>query len=119
MGYLPRHFKTQLWHFSGPRTLEHHMATFANELRQHPDRWKRHQYDFHWHDDPPALVLYRGHQEDAMRADWEGLVAGIDGNVDESSERMGAGYAIGDGHIPIRAFSAPVGGPSIHSARSC
>jgi len=46
-----------------------------------------------------------------MRANWEGLVAGTDGSVDESSERMGAGYAIGDGHIPIRAFSAPVGGP--------
>jgi hypothetical protein len=46
-----------------------------------------------------------------MRANWEGLVAGTDDSVDESSERMGAGYAIGDGHIPIRAFSAPVGGP--------
>ncbi len=110
---FPAHFKTQLWHISGPRTLEHNIANFASELRQHQDRWKHHQYDFHWHDDPvpPALVLYRSHQQDAMRANWEGLVAGTDGSVDESSERMGAGYAIGDGHIPIRAFSAPVGGP--------
>ncbi len=46
-----------------------------------------------------------------MRANWDGLVAGTDGSVDERSELMGAGYAMGDGPIPIRAFSAPVGGP--------
>ena len=46
-----------------------------------------------------------------MKATWEGLVAGTDGSVDERSERMGAAYAIGDEPIPIRVFSAPVGGP--------
>ena len=46
-----------------------------------------------------------------MRANWEGLVVGTDGSVEERSERMGAGYAIGGKPNPIRAFSAPVGGP--------
>ena len=75
----------------------------------------RNQYDFtfHWHGDPvpPALLLYRSHQQDSLRANWDGLVAGTDGSDDERSERMGAGYAMVDGPIPIRAFSAPVGGP--------
>ena len=48
------HFKTQLWRTPGPQTLEHNMVTSASELRQHPDRWMRHQYDFHWHDDPTS-----------------------------------------------------------------
>ena len=39
------------------------------------------------------------------------MVAGTDGSVDESSETMGAGYAIGDAPLPIRVLSAPVGGP--------
>ncbi len=42
---------------------------------------------------------------------WTGLVADTDGSVDESSETMGAGYAIGDAPLPIRVFSASVGGP--------
>ena len=46
-----------------------------------------------------------------MKAIWEGLVAGTDGSVDKRSERMGAGYAIGAQPVPIRVFSAPVGGP--------
>jgi hypothetical protein len=89
------------------------MATSASKLRQHLNRWESRQYDFHWHEDPvpPPLVLYRKYQQDAIRATWQGLVAGTDGSVDLRSERMGAGYAIGDGPIPIRAFSAPVGGP--------
>ena len=37
-----------------------------------------------------------------MRASREGLVAGTDGSVDERSERIGAGYAIGDQRIPIQ-----------------
>ena len=60
---------------------------------------------------PPPLTIYRQHQQDAMKATWEGLVAGTDGSVDGRSERMGAGYAIGAQPVPIRVFSAPVGGP--------
>jgi hypothetical protein len=110
---FPAHFKTQLWHTPGSPTLKHRMATSASKLRQHLNRWESRQYDFHWHEDPvpPPLVLYRKYQQDAIRATWQGLVAGTDGSVDLRSERMGAGYAIGDGPIPIRAFSAPVGGP--------
>jgi len=110
---FPAHFKTQLWHTPGSPTLKHSMATSASKLRQHLNRWESRQYDFHWHEDPvpPPLVLYRKYQQDAIRATWQGLVAGTDGSVDLRSERMGAGYAIGDGPIPIRAFSAPVGGP--------
>jgi hypothetical protein len=80
------HFKTQLWRTSGPQTLEHNMVTSAiGELRQHPDLWMSHQYDFHWHDDPvpPALLLYRSHQQDSLRANWDGSEAGTDGSVDE------------------------------------
>ncbi len=46
-----------------------------------------------------------------MRHCWTSLVAGTDGSVDESSETMGAGYAIGDAPLPIRVISAPIGGP--------
>ena len=74
------------------------------QIRQHPDRWERHQYDFHWHSGDPVplpLVLDRKHQQDANR---EGLVAGTNGSVDARSERMGAEYAIGDQRIPIDLF---------------
>ncbi len=96
---------------------QHHMATSASKLRQHLNRWQSPQYDFHWHDDPvpPPLVLYRKYHQDVimMQATWEGLVVRTraDGSVDLLSERMGAGYAMADGLIPILALSAPVGGP--------
>ena len=66
------------------------MANFASELRQHLDLWESHQYDFYWHVDPVTL-LYRKHQQDALRANWEGLVSRTDGGVDKRSDRMGAG----------------------------
>ena len=68
-----------------------------------PSDW--HQYDFHLHVDPVSLplVLNRKHQLDAFRANWEGLVAGTDGSVDDHSERMGEGTLL--------VISAPVGGP--------
>ena len=46
-----------------------------------------------------------------MTATWEGLVAGTDCSVDELSERMGAGYAIGAQLVPIQVLSALVCGP--------
>ena len=59
---------------------------------RHLYRWERHQYDFHWNNDPvpPPLLLYSKLQQDAMTANWDGLVAGIDGSVYERTERMGA-----------------------------
>jgi hypothetical protein len=83
------------------------MATSAGDL------WERQLYNFHWHTNPAPLplVLYRNHQQDSMRANWEGLVAGTDDSVDERSDHMRAGYAIGDKPVPIPIFSAPVGGP--------
>ena len=110
---FPSHFKTQLWHASKPAPLDPRVATATSELRQHRNRWERHQYDFHWHDEPvpPPLTIYRTHQQDAMKATWVGLVAGNDSSVEKLLERMGAGYAIGAQPVPLRVFSAPVGAP--------
>ena len=75
--------------------------------------------DFHWHVDPVplALKLHRKHQQDALRFSWVGLVAGTDGSVDIPSEKMGAGYVVGDAPIPLRVLAAPLGGPVRHSAQ--
>ena len=37
---------------------------------------------------------------------WDGLIAGTDGSVDERTERMGAGYVLGDDPAPILTFFA-------------
>ncbi len=76
-------FKTQLWHTPGSPTLKHHMATSESKLRQHLNLWESPQHGFHWHEDPvpPPLVLYMKYQQDAMRATWEGLVAGTKASV--------------------------------------
>ena len=42
---------------------------------------------------------------------WEGLVAGTDGSVDERTECMGAGYAVGSDVTPLMTLSRRVGGP--------
>jgi ribonuclease HI len=109
----PAPFKTQLWFVPGQLASQHRATSCAATFRQTLRRWDRPQYDFHWHDSPVplALELHRKHQQDALRHRWTGLVAGTDGSVDESSETMGAGYAIGDAPLPIRVLSAPVGGP--------
>jgi hypothetical protein len=60
---------------------------------------------------PPNLLLYQQHQQDAQRHCLDGLVAGTDGSVDERSERMGAGYVLGDQSEPILTFHARVGVP--------
>ena len=57
------------------------------------------------------LLVHRNHQQDAARLSWEGLVAGTDGSVDERTECMGAGYAVGGDVIPLMALSLRVGGP--------
>ena len=74
---------------------------------------------FHWSVDPvpPRLLLHRQNQQDALRHNWDGLVAGTDGSVDERAERMGAGYVLGAGPDPIAIYFARVGGP-LASARA-
>ena len=73
------------------------------------------RYAFHWYavEITQNLLLYRHHHQDTMLHCWDGLVAGTDGSVDERSELMGAGYAVGDDPVPISTvtFSARVGGP--------
>ncbi len=39
------------------------------------------------------------------------MVAGTDGSVDERTECMGAGYAVGDAAAPLMTLSLQVGGP--------
>ena len=97
MGHLPSTLQDSAVARFRPPPLDPRVATATSELRQPRNRWERHQYDFHWHDEPvpPPLTIYRTHQQDAMKATWVGLVAGTDGSVDKRSERMGAGYAIG------------------------
>ena len=55
--------------------------------------------------------MHRNHQQDAARLSWEGLVAETDGSVDERTECMGVGYAVGDDVIPLMTLSRRVGGP--------
>ncbi len=107
-------FKAQLWFISGQLAFkccaESCATNFCRDLhlREYP------QYEYHWHDDPVpwALELHRKHQQDALRLTWVGLVAGSDGSVDVPSEKMGAGYVIGDAgpvggrHASIRAEAA-------------
>ena len=111
---------TQLWrldtdpnplHFGpvpSPATVQHHLGGGGH-----------HRYAFHWSVDPvpPRLLLHRQNQQDALRHNWDGLVAGTDGSVDERAERMGAGYVLGDGPDPIAIYFARVGGP-LASARA-
>jgi ribonuclease HI len=66
---------------------------------------------------PPGLLIYRKHQQDALRHSWDGLFAGTEGSVDERTEVMGAGYVLGADPLPIISFFARVGGP-LASARA-
>jgi hypothetical protein len=71
------------------------------------------RYAFHWYEGvpPPNLLLNQQHQQDAQRHGRDRLVAGTGRSVDERSERMGAGYVLGDQPVPILTFHARVGGP--------
>ena len=91
-----------------PATVQHHLGGGGH-----------HRYAFHWSMDPvpPRLLLHRQNQQDALRHNWDGLVAGTDGSVDERAERMGAAYVLGAGPDPIAIFFASVGGP-LASARA-
>jgi hypothetical protein len=46
-----------------------------------------------------------------MRWGWDGLVAGTDGSVDERTETMGTGYAVGNDSVPLMITLYPVSGP--------
>ena len=63
---------------------------------------------------PPGsalLLVHRNHQQDAARLRWEAVVAETDGSVDECTECMGAGYAVGGDVIPLMILSSLVDGP--------
>ena len=82
-------------------------------LQQALGDWQIQRYDFHWREGvlPLALQLHRANQQDAIQYTWLGWVAGTDGSVNYKQERMGAGYAVGVGPVPLLELSAPVGGP--------
>jgi hypothetical protein len=91
-----------------PATVQHHLGGGGH-----------HRYAFHWSVDPvlPRLLLHRQNQQDALRHNWDRLVAGTDGSVDERAEWMGAGYVLGASPDPIAIYFARVGGP-LASARA-
>ena len=67
---------------------------------------------------PDSYLIHRQHQQDALRHDWDGLVAGNDGSVDVQTVRLGAGYVLGADPNPIiMTFCARVGCP-LASARA-
>ena len=94
---------------------EQHQALHPAAVQQHLNRPDHLLYSdaFHCKENlvPPLLLFHRQHQQDALRHDWDGLIAGTDGSVDERTERMGAGYAVGADSEPIMTFHARVGGP--------
>ena len=114
----PSRYVSQLWRIdTHPGTLQQGQELHPAAVQQHLDR--RDCYAFHWSEGPvpPRLLLHRQHQQDALRHDWDGMVAGTDGSVDERTERMGAGYVLGADPVPIMTFCARVGGP-LASARA-
>ncbi len=90
-------------------------ALSSDEVQSYLEQWVKMRYAFHWGHGlaPPLLIAHRNHQQDALLLRWEGLVAGIDGSVDEhtSTECMGAGYAVGDNVAPLMTLSLLVDGP--------
>ena len=88
-------------------------APLPDEVQSYLEKFDNLRYAFHWehHQAPLLLLVHRNHQQDAGRLRWEGLVAGTDGSVDERTECMGAGYAVGDDVILLMILSSRVGGP--------
>jgi hypothetical protein len=77
--------------------------------------WEGARYDFYLCEGQPApaLLAYRGGQQDACQYAHEGILAATDGSVDLASERMGAG-GVAVRVLGGQAFwelSAVVGGP--------
>ena len=112
----PSRYSTQLWRLNIPRQetqTQSNPELLPATVQQLLNCSRNQRYAFHWYEGeiPQHLLLYRHHQQDAIRHGWDGLVAGTDGSVDERSELMGAGYALGDDPVPISTFSARVGGP--------
>ncbi len=114
---------TQLWKLNTNSEMQ------QQEQPRHPEGMPQllncggsRRYAFHWcaNPVPPLLLIHRQHQQDALRHNWTGLVAGTNGSVesvDERTEAMGAGYVLGADTEPIISFSAKVGG-SLASARA-
>ena len=107
---------SQLWRVD---TQQQDPQLHPTMVQQYLSRGGPHRYAFHWWEDsvPPQLLLHRQHQQDALRHNWDDLVAGTDGSVDERAELMGAGYVLGDDPVPTLTFHARVGGP-LASARA-
>ena len=107
---------SQLWRVD---TQQQDPQLHPTMVQQYLSRGGPHRYAFHWGEDsvPPQLLLHRQHQQDALRHNWDDLVAGTDGSVDERAELMGAGYVLGDDPVPTLTFHARVGGP-LASARA-
>jgi hypothetical protein len=57
---------------------------------------------------PSGYSCSERYQQDAARMRWVGLVAGIDGSVNDRTQCMGAGYAVGDHVIPLMILSSRV-----------
>ena len=107
---------SQLWRVN---TQQQDLQLHPAMVQQHLSRGGAHRYAFHWWEGPapPQLLFHRQHQQDALRHNWNDLVAGTDGSVDERAQLMGAGYVLGDDPVPILTFHARVGGP-LASARA-
>ncbi len=111
---------TQLWKIDPQAaTLQHGSDLLPAEVQHHLTSSGSQRFAFHWHEGsiPPRLLLYRRHQQDALRHSWDGLIAGTDGSVDERSEKMGAGYVLGADPEPILILSVRVEDP-LASARA-
>jgi hypothetical protein len=93
-----------------PKKCSNRASTNLYQLLNH---FGSQRYALHWYEGmtPPNLLLYRQHQQDALRHGWDGLVAGTDGSVDERAEWLGAGYVVGEDPILILTSLARVGCP--------
>ena len=95
---------TQLWKLvTHPKVRQQGHALCPGAVQQQLERGGHHQYTFHWNETPvpPRLFIHRQHQQDALRHDWDGLVAVTEGSVDVQAERMGAGYVLGADPVPV------------------
>ena len=107
----PAEGTTEIWRLGRASMDEMYLSRRAFETAL--GEWKHRREDFHWpaHDCPVSWRYYRESQQDMDMLTWEGVVAAVDGSVDRTRERMGAGMVIGKGPQPEFSRSFPVGGP--------
>ncbi len=63
--------------------------------------------EYHQHSD---CIVNTSRTRDARQYTVPGLVGGTDGKACVQTDRMGAGFALGNERIPLLQFLAPVGG---------